>query len=206
MSEALSLTQSTIPMPSRVDRLPDIAQGLDACDISTQVQWTRTLNFKEMEALWSLSRHTAITADAFVVEDSSVVICEGKNGLPVMTHFQKRFARLGDQIVGYNHNSWLQAILGGPGHFVVHDSPTVDGEVWINYLLKPRQRHPEYPPLLSNNVLFHPRGLFARWVYGGMVDVIRRVSENVVIGFSIRPDETPGPNEGMYFTLVIPNR
>jgi len=205
MSQALSLTQPAIPMPTRVDRLPDIAQGLDACELSSQVAWTRALNFTEMEALWALSRNTSIQAEDFVAEDSSVVICEGKNGLPVMTHFQKRFARLGDQLVGYNHNSWLQAWLGGPGHFIVHDSPTVDGEVWINYLISPRERHPEYPPLLSNNVLFHPRGLFARFVYGGMVDVIRRVSKQVVIGYSIRPDDSPGPNEGMYFTLVIPD-
>ena len=205
MSHALSLTQSAIPMPTRTDTLDEIAQGLNASEISMQVRWTRGLNFKEMEALWGLCRHTHISSEAFVKEDSSVVICEGKNGLPVLTEFQKRFARLGDQIVGYNHNNWLQAWLGGPGHFVVHDSPQVEGEVWINYLLTPHERHPDYPKLLDNNVLFHPRGLFARWVYGGMVDVIRRVSENVVIGYSIRPDESPGPNEGMYFTLVIPN-
>lgn len=204
MSEAISLSRSPVPMPSRVARLEDIAQGLNACEISNQVNWIRGLNFGEMESLWALCRHTNISSDAFLHANGDVMICEGKNGLPMLTRFQKRFARLGDQIVGYNHNNWLQAWLGGPGHFVVHDSPTVDGEVWINYLLTPRERHPEFPALLSNNVLLHPRGLFARFVYGGMVDVIRRVSENVVIGFSIRPDETPGPNEGMYFMLVIP--
>jgi hypothetical protein len=193
-------------MPSRIDALTDIAHGLNASDIAHQVKWTRGLNFKEMESLWALSRHTHISSEAFVGEGSDVVICEGKNGLPILTQFQKRFSRLGDQIVGYNHNNWLQAWLGGPGHFVVHDSPNVDGEVWINYLLSPRERHPDYPALLSNNVILHPRGLFARWVYGGMVDVIRRVSENVVIGYSIRPDGSPGPNEGMYFMLVIPSR
>jgi hypothetical protein len=204
MSQALALTQSTIPMPTRVASLTDLAQGLDAAELSTQVAWTRGLNFKEMEALWALSRDTQLVSDEFVSEDSSVIICEGKNGLPVLTQFQKRFARFGDQIVGYNHPNWLSGWLGGPGHFVVHDSPTVVGEVWINYLIAPRDRHPEFPALLSNNVLFHPRALFARWVYGGMVDVMRRVSDRVVIGFSIRPDDSPGPNAGMYFMLVIP--
>jgi hypothetical protein len=206
MSQALTLTHSTIPMPTRVDHLTDIIHGLNASELSIQVKWTRGLNFKEMESLWGLCRDTHISSDDFVHDDASVVICEGKNGLPVLTQFQKRFARLGDQIVGYNHNNWLQAWLGGPGHFVVHDSPSVEGEVWINYLMTPRQKHPDYPKLLSNNVLLHPRGLFARWVYGGMVDVIRRVSDHVVIGYSIRPDNSPGPNEGMYFTLVLPQR
>lgn len=206
MPPSFSLTQSTVPVPSRVNNVNEIAQGLNASPVAAQVNWTRALNFKEMEALFLLARDQHITAADFVCDDETVIICEGKNGLPVLTRFQKRFARLGDQIVGYNHNNWLQALLGGPGHFVVHDSPAVPGEVWINYLTPLKVRHPEYPKLLSNNVLFHPRGLFARWVYGGMVDVIRRVSEHVVIGYSIRPDGSPGPNEGMYFTLVIPEK
>jgi len=187
-----------------VSKREDLAEALQACDIGAQVNWMAGLSFKELEALYALAEGTQLSPTDFVAADGSPVHCEGKNGLKLFTRFQKRFAKLGDEIVGYNHNNWFTTFLGGPGHFVVEASEKVEGEVWINYLKAPAAQHPEFPALLDNNVLFHPRGVFSRFVYGGMVDIVRRVSTNLVIGVSWRPDGSKGLNGGMYFALVIP--
>ncbi len=114
----------------------------------------------------------------------------GRNGLDLFNLFEKRFARMGDAIVGYNHNDFgrlasVAARVTGPGHYTAYASPEREGEVWIDYRKPPTVQHPDFPPLQGNE-----QGLPAL-VFGNMVDVLRRVSAHVSIGDSFKDFERP---------------
>ena len=119
----------------------------------------------------------------------------GRNTLPAFTLFEKRFCRPRGQdrekpgeLWGYNHQS--TAWLTGPGYFVAVQDPARP-EVLIDYTRVPTGRAEGWPGLRPND-----RGL-ARFVYGFMVDRLRRVSEHVTIGSAARH----GRELGSWFAL-----
>lgn len=120
------------------------------------------------------------------------VIFEGKNSLPLFTRFQKRFCRApatgqeGSRLWGYNHQTL--AWLTGPGYFIVRDD---ERGAALDYREVPT-RHPDGWP----NVQPNDRGV-PRFVYGNMVDYMRRVSRDVFIGSAYRDDK----ERGNYFVL-----
>jgi hypothetical protein len=119
------------------------------------------------------------------------VVFEGKNSLPAFTRFQKRFCRApaGNApatLWGYNHQTL--AWLTGPGYFVVHDD---DRGAAIDYRDVPGAHPAGWPDIKPNDV-----GL-SRFVYGHMVDYMRRVSRDVFIGAAYRH----GRETGNYFVL-----
>jgi hypothetical protein len=63
----------------------------------------------------------------------------------------------------------------GPGYFVTHPS-TDEGEVDIDYTQIPNEKPEAWPPILPNSARL------GRFVYYGMVDVMRGISKNVSIG------------------------
>jgi hypothetical protein len=120
----------------------------------------------------------------------------GRNTLPAFTRFEKRFRRppgadpaSPGSLWGYNHQalSWLT----GPGYFVAVEAPGRP-EVWIDYNRVP-EAHPDGWPAIRRN----ERGL-SRFVYGFMIDTLRRVSEHVTIGSAARR----GREIGSWFVLV----
>ena len=119
----------------------------------------------------------------------------GKNTLPAFTHFEKRFcrpagadARKPGRLFGFNFQSL--APLTGPGYFVATDDPN-RREVLIEYTQLP-EAHPDgWPEIRPND-----RGL-SRFVYGYMIDTLRRVSEHVTIGSAARK----GRDLGSWFAL-----
>lgn len=187
-----------VPLPSRVDRLEPLAAAVDALSPEDRVTYVRGLGWGQLGKLWDLARETELRAADFVGVGEEVHVHAGKNALPIFNHFEKRFARLGDEIVGYNHNSALLTWFTGPGHFRVMDSPNKPGEVWIDYRTLPKAQHPAFPALVSND-----RGLIPRLTYGGMVDVVRRVSRFVVIGDSFTGERQETPKY-VKFALVAP--
>jgi hypothetical protein len=119
----------------------------------------------------------------------------GRNTLPVFTHFEKRFCRPAGQdrekpalLWGYNHQA--TAWVTGPGYFVAVEDPARP-EVLIDYTRVPTGRADGWPELRVNE-----RGL-SRFVYGFMVDRLRRVSEHVTIGSAARR----GRDLGSWFAL-----
>lgn len=197
MSETVAATGlPTIPLPRLTDSLAPITTALDAATAPERLAWMRGLSNRELAALFELARGSAMRAEDLCGAGDEVVACDGKNGLPAFSYFQKRFARCGDEIVGYNHNPGLVTFFVGPGHFVVYDSPEVPGEVWIDYRRLPKQRHPAFPELVVND-----KGVGPRVVYGGMVDKVRRVSAHVFIGNSYAGTEKP---KGVWFALCRP--
>jgi len=119
----------------------------------------------------------------------------GRNTLPALTLFEKRFCRPPGAdpaspraLWGYNHQS--AARLTGPGYFVAREDPD-RAEVWIDYTRLPDGRAEGWPEIRPNE-----RGI-ARFVYGFMVDTLRRVSEHVTIGSAARR----GRDLGSWFAL-----
>jgi hypothetical protein len=137
-----------------------------------------------------------------------VVIYEGRNSLAAFSRFQKRFARMGGLVVGYNHQT--MSFVTGPGYFVVH-APSGSGEhgkeldfdytvappaepVTMGETPKPPARPAGWPAYAPNE-----RGL-SRFVYGNMHDYVRRVARGVVVGKAYRH----GVEQNAYFSLTLP--
>ena len=120
----------------------------------------------------------------------------GLNTLPAFRVFEKRFCRVAGEdadkplaLAGYNFQT--MSPITGPGYFVaVEDADR--REVLVDYRHLPEQKPEQWPPIRSNE-----RGL-ARFVYGFMVDRLRRVSEHVTVGSAARK----GREMGSYFVLA----
>jgi hypothetical protein len=179
------------PVGTEVDAL---SAELDAASHEDRVQWLRSLGKRELSALYDLASGTTVGVDHFYDDGGEVVIHYGKNSLPVFTHFQKRIVAQGDEIQGYNHQS--MAWLTGPGHFILRASPEVEGEVWFDYTVTPVAEFTQFPPLRAND-----RGA-SRFVYAGMIDIVRRVSRDLTIGTALKG----GKMTGDFFGLCRPPR
>jgi len=129
------------------------------------------------------------------VQDFTPVRHFGKNTLPLFTHFEKRFCRPhGEDAVKpsalYGFNFQTMAPVTGPGYFVAREDAN-RAEVLVDYHHVPPE-HPEGWPAVQPN----DRGL-SRFVYGFMIDTVRRVSEHVSIGSAARK----GKDLGSWFVL-----
>jgi hypothetical protein len=119
----------------------------------------------------------------------------GKNTLPAFTLFEKRFCRPAGEAAGapaalWGYNFQTVSPLTGPGYYVAYED-RAHGEVLIDYTKLPPTAPPGWPAVKSNE-----RGL-SRFIYGFMVDRLRRVSEHVTIGSAIRN----GREIGSWFLL-----
>ncbi len=119
----------------------------------------------------------------------------GKNTLPLFTHFEKRFCRgpgldpeRPGELSGFNFQAL--SVVTGPGYFVAVEDPGKD-EVLVDYRRLPAEHPTEWPEIARND-----RGL-SRFVYGFMVDTLRRVSDHVTIGSAARK----GKDLGSWFIL-----
>jgi hypothetical protein len=176
-----------------------VAELLDGLPHDERVAAARSLGRREQRRLFAAVdgflpvRLTDLVAPG--VPDLAPVRHFGRNTLPAFTLFEKRFCRprgadpeKPGELYGYNFQA-LQP-LTGPGYFVAREDPSRP-EVWIDYNVVPPE-HPEgWPELRPND-----RGL-ARFVYGFMVDTLRRVSEHVTIGSAARR----GRPMGSWFVL-----
>jgi hypothetical protein len=185
-----------IPKPKDVDQLAPITEGLDAADHDARVAWVRSLNGPQQYRLFELAKGNPVSVADLVRGPDVVVRHIGRNGLMLFNKFEKRFARHGEAVVGYNHGEVpgfvapIYRIFTGHGHFLAYDAPDVPGEVWIDYRKVADTVPPAFPPVAGNE-----SGLPAL-VFGDMVDVLRRVSRDVFVGDSFkakypRPSESP---------------
>ncbi len=175
--------------------LSALATWLDAADPETRLAAIRSLNKKQQRRLYhSAGNGTKLTIEHFVPNGTETlveVIHDGKNSLGVFSEFQKRFCRIpGDdtRLAGYNEGSLRWAI--GPGYFVAYDRPE-EGEVWIDYRLLPEHKAADWPEIQPQSVRL------GRFVYSGMIDVLRPVSTHVTIGRAI----IGGKESENYFAL-----
>lgn len=129
--------------------------------------------------------------------ETGTVIFEGKNSLPAFTRFQKRFCRVGKDVVGYNHQLAFVSMLTGPGYFVVRPptlgEPHAD-ELFFDYTIDTPAVPGGWPAFIPNDA-----GL-SRLVYMNMKDYCRRVAKGVLVGKAYKL----GKPEGNFFTLTRP--
>ena len=120
----------------------------------------------------------------------------GKTTLPAFSHFEKHFCwakgaelERPDDLYGFNFQTLSR--VTGPGYFVAVEDAERD-EVIVDYRRVPDTRPDSWPVIQPNE-----RGL-SRFVYGFMVDTLRRVSEHVTIGSAARK----GRDMGSWFLLT----
>jgi len=159
-----------------------ITEHLDGLPFSERMNAVAGLGGPELQRRLyaSMAGKPPVTLDDLVPPDAPPLrefIFEGKNSLPLFTRFQKRFCRpprgtAEGELWGYNHA--VVAPLVGPGYFVAH--PNWPAGVAIDYRRVPSEQPPGWPPVMRNDV-----GL-SRLVYMNMIDLLRRVSNDVFIG------------------------
>lgn len=177
----------------------DIARYLDGLSSSERVAAVTSVGHKLVGKLYdAVAGGEPLTLNDLVPEgETGTVIFEGKNSLPAFTRFQKRFARVGNDMVGYNHQLAFVSMLTGPGYFVVR--PPTPGEphpdeLFFDYTIDTPAVPGGWPAFVANDVAL------SRLVYMNMKDYCRRVAKGVLVGKAYKS----GKPEGNYFTLTRP--
>jgi hypothetical protein len=176
-----------------------LSKFLDELDENARTRVVRSLGRRDQQALYSKVEGFAPLGLVDLVpaarSDLEEVRHFGRNSLPAFKIFEKRFCRLPgnrpdapEALAGYNFQT--MSPVTGPGYFVARDD-TKTREVLVDYHLLPDQKPSDWPPIRSNE-----RGL-SRFVYGFMIDRLRRVSKHVTIGSAARN----GRDLGSYFVL-----
>ena len=162
--------------------IEEIAKHLDALPAEARVAQALELGKKEQLRLFELAeKGPKASAEDFAPQSSAgkEVLFEGRNSMPVFSRFQKRFYRSPEgRVFGYNHQT--MSPLTGPGYFELLPSARSGGELLFDYNRIPERGAPGWPPVKSNN------GGFARLVFGGMNDYVRKAGEGVLIGYAFK--------------------
>ncbi len=183
-------------------QLDAITQYLDGLDNDARVAEVRSLGPKAQRQLWTMAEGTQLSLEDFVpssIDDLSPVIHYGRNTLPVFKMFEKRFCRApaGTETEGlWGYNEGATRGFVGPGYFVCRDTGGDErGSVVIDYTLEPGGKADDWPAIAPNE-----KGV-SRFVYAGMQDFMRRVSQHVTIGRAYRH----GKSSNNYFLLCREN-
>ncbi len=172
----------------------EIGWLLDGMSVAERLAAVRGLGFFSQRKLYDAAEGRPVSIDDMVPPGIPVhteVIHEGKNTLPVHQLFQKRFARQPDsatELCGYNEQT-LRTITG-PGYYVARQNPET-GELDVDYTALPNSKPAHWPEIRSQT-----EGL-SRFIYGFMVDKMRKVSQHVTIGRAWRH----GKPQPAYFVL-----
>jgi hypothetical protein len=181
-------------------RLKELAALLDGLSHEQRVSWVRSVGRADQRRLYEAAAGFLPLGLADLVPrgraDGETVRHFGKNTLPAFTHFEKRFCRPAGEdpqrpgrLYGFNFQAL--AWLTGPGYYVAYADPARP-EVLVDYREVPPAAPAGWPPVRRNEV-----GA-GRFVYGFMVDRLRRVSEQVTIGSAARN----GKDLGSWFLLT----
>ncbi len=187
-----------------IERLAEVLDGLGH---PGRLDTIRGWNHAHQEQLYEAAQgFKPLTLSHFVpddVEPMTEVIHWGKNSLPAFTHFQKRFCKPKDtegQLWGYNDNrEGHHQFATGPGYFIVHAperSDASEGEIDIDYRKLPPGKPDAWPAIKPNEA-----GI-SRFIYAGMVDVMRGISQHVSIGRAFKG----GAFMDAYFVLCREDR
>lgn len=183
---------------SNVD-VTGLSRFLDLLSHPQRVTAIRTLGRREQRRLWESVEGFAplFLSDLVSPETPSGATVRhfGKNTLPAFTHFEKRFTRPASEDANQPHelhgfNFQKLSGLSGPGYFIARASADRP-EVLVDYHRVPEVQPEGWPPIRVNE-----RGL-SRFIYGFMIDTLRRVSEHVTIGSAARA----GKDMGSWFVL-----
>jgi hypothetical protein len=174
-----------------------IASYMEALSPAERVAQTQSLHGKEVAKLYTACADGGTPTFEDIVPTSlgedTTVIFEGRNSLPMFTGFQKRFARMGKDIVGYNHQT--MSFITGPGIFLVreaHAGSDVPGELYFDYTGVPNRIPTGFPAFKRND------SGFSNLVYANMKDYMRTVCTGVMVGAAYKS----GKAENAFFVLA----
>jgi hypothetical protein len=180
-------------------KIAEVAAWLDAAAPHERVAAIRAAGRAEQRRLYAAADGHAKLQLVDLVDPSraplETVRHFGRNTLPLFTHFEKRFCRPASEYAEAPAELWgfnfqAMAAVTGPGYFVARED-VARGEVLIDYTKVPPTAPPGWPAPRRNET-----GL-SRFVYGFMVDRLRRVSQHVTIGSAARH----GRDLGSWFLL-----
>ncbi len=177
--------------------LPRVAHILDGLGPMGRKETIRGWDNATMQALWAAAKgFKKVTLEDFVpasVGPMTEVVHHGMNSLATFNHFKKVFARSADGVV-FGYNDQQMAEWTGPGYYVVHpwggasgaagakDETDAGFEVAIDYRELPATGLASWPPVVPN------KDRLGRFVYDGMVDIMRGISNHVTIGRARKND------------------
>jgi len=172
----------------RVD-VPGLSRHLDGLDDAARAAATSAMTPGQQARLFEAARgFRALALEHFVpasVAPLTPVIHTGKNSIPIVSHFEKRFCRAApalastpERLWGYNQNPPAVQVVSGPGYFVCYAIKA--GEVLIDYCELPPGKPDAWPPIRPNSA-----GL-SRFIYNRTKDTMRGVSSHVSIGRAAR--------------------
>ena len=153
-----------------------IAGHLDGLTGDERTAQCLALTPPQQKKLWHLASQSPANPQPLLGEDGQAIFV-GRNTLQLFTRFEKRFARVGDAVFGYNRHR-LSPIIG-PGYFTVVSKPAA---LMFDYANVPASSPNEWPRVRANT-----RGL-AKAVYGGLIDDVVWVARDVLIGSARRGD------------------
>ena len=175
-----------------------VSAHLDAMPHEERVAEVRSIGLRLQRDLFNAADGWAtIDLEHFIpqkVPNKHFVKHYGKNSLPLFTHFEKHFARPVDDAKegwGFNESGDFVKTVVGPGWFITRKGDKA-GEVDIDYYRIPGRQLDGAPALKPNN-----SGL-SYFVYGNMVDVMRKVSDHVSVGNAVKN----GGRTDNYFLLT----
>ncbi len=169
----------------------DVGDYLDGLAPAERVAECVALGAQRQRALWELASAARPARRGMLVgpRDGDVATFAGRNSLPVLSRFAKRFARQGGEVVGMNAHPLRRLI--GPGYFTV-EATGADGLLRFDYRRIPAAAPPGWPAVAPNT-----RPL-ARPVYGNLVDAVAWVTADVLVGSATRA----GRPIGSYFVIA----
>lgn len=192
-----NLAESGNPNPA------EIAACLDELDPAARVAQIREVGgVRRQRALWIAAAANDATSFRDLVPEGTPsgtpVVFHGKNSLPAFSEFEKIcYLPSGEndrEAWGFNETK-VRSIIG-PGYYVLHDVADGPGSrmgpAAFDYRQVPPSGLDGWPEVRPNG-----RGI-SRFVYGGMVDFMRRLSRDVFIGSAVRA----GREMGSYFLLA----
>lgn len=182
-------------LADRTTTISDLEAFFDGLDHAGRMEALSRTSKSQQRRMWEIAADAPpITFEHFVpanVPDTTEVIHHGRNTLPALNFFQKRFARASDgspRVFGYNHASTMGLI--GPGYFVAH--PTEGNPTWeergawvVDYFEVPDGPVPAHWPKVKKN----SQGL-QFFVYNKTRDFMRRVSAHVSIGMAFKVEKS----------------
>jgi len=154
-----------------------------------------SLNKKCQARLWVLAKDgSPLDLNYLVPKDAKSLDpqpFDGKNSLPVFTRFQKVFYRTPDGLIGGYNNSSAAPLIGW-GYYIAEPNPKTNKELAVNYTKLPKDKPAGWPAIKPNTAF--P----TIFVYGNMIDYLRRVDDEVLIGKAFRQ----GKEMENYFVLI----
>ncbi len=172
----------------RVDR-GAVGKLFEEAGPGERIEILESIDGRAQAKLWKAAAGGPVTIEEMVPRELGPlvpVVFHGKNSLPAFSRFQKCFCRPSpdgpsDELWGYNYQPtrWLAA-LTGPGYFVAYDSSSPFGSVAVDYRRIPSERPADWPELHDN------RYRLSRFIFNGMIDYLRRISEHLLIGRATR--------------------